>query len=228
MNLNFLFFLFGFFNGIFLPIFIDMFCRNDFSLKNAIQNYKLNFFTKNIAFKIIFCIFYGIIHYYIYYFKIDLINSFIICILLNFLIIISFVDLKIMIIPDTINFLIFIISIIYIIFNKLNIIYHIAGFFLISTPFLILSIFKGGVGGGDIKLFAVCGLFLGCLHIFLAMFISFLLASIFGIFLKLLNKTKLENNKHAIPLAPYIAFGVMISIIFGDNILNWYFLKIFT
>ena len=37
----------------------------------------------------------------------------------------------------------------------------IVGFFLLSVPMFLLALLRGGLGGGDIKLTAACGLFLG-------------------------------------------------------------------
>lgn len=225
MYLGIIFFLIGFFFSIFSNILIYMFCQNNFSLKNALKNINLIFYSKNIVFLLFFSAICGFFYYYIYSFSNNLLNTIIYCALFSSLLIISFVDLKIYIIPDSINIFIFILALIYIFFNKLNILYHIIGFFLISLPFLIIAVLTEGIGGGDVKLFAVCGLFLGGAHIFLAMFLSCILASIFGIILKFLNKAKIENNKLAIPLAPYISIGVIISMLFGNYILDWYFQK---
>lgn len=143
-----------------------------------------------------------------------------ICLALSsFLLVLSIVDLKIKLVPDSINLIIFILAIISIIINKQNILYHIIGFFIISLPFLAIAIFTNGIGGGDIKLFAVTGLFLGAIHIFLAMFICCFLASIFGIVLKVIYK----NKPFVIPLVPFISFGVIFTILYGDVVLKWYF-----
>jgi len=92
-----------------------------------------------------------------------------------------------------------------------------AGFGLLL---LIAVVSKGGMGGGDIKLYGVLGIALG----FKFVLLSFFLAVFFGAFLggigMLIGKVK---KGKAIPFGPYICLGVLISYFFGDKLLEWYF-----
>ena len=52
----------------------------------------------------------------------------------------------------------------------------IAGFFVLSIPMLLLTLRRGGLGGGDIKLTAACGLYLGTDALLTGCFLASLLA----------------------------------------------------
>lgn len=227
MPLNIFLALIGFIISLLSNILLYMFCFNDFCIKNSIFYIKSNFSYK----KFLSYFFLALLSSFIYLFTSLYINNslyaIIYCFLFSTLILLSCIDLKIGIVPDRLNFFILILSVFSVFLSEYNFFYHLIGFFLISVPFFLIALFSGGIGGGDIKLFAVCGLFIGAAHIFLAMFISCILATIFGIILKILNKTKLENNKASIPLVPYICIGVIISSLFGNDILNWYLSKFY-
>jgi len=86
----------------------------------------------------------------------------------------------------------------------------IAGFLLLL---IIAIVSKGGMGGGDIKLFAVLGLFVGVKGIFLTFILASLFGAIAGAILLLLKKT---NRKEPIPFGPFIGIAVLISYVYGD------------
>jgi len=83
--------------------------------------------------------------------------------------------------------------------------------------FLILR--KEGIGGGDIKLMAMCGLFLGWKLTFLALLFSIYIGGFFSIFLLIFRLTKM---KEAIAYGPFIAMGTVIAAVWGSDILEWY------
>jgi leader peptidase (prepilin peptidase)/N-methyltransferase len=79
-----------------------------------------------------------------------------------------------------------------------------------------------GMGMGDVKLAGVLGLFLGFLglgHVFLGLFLGFLLGSVVGI---LLIATKIRSRRDHIPFAPYLAAGALLTVYVGDPLLAWY------
>jgi leader peptidase (prepilin peptidase)/N-methyltransferase len=78
---------------------------------------------------------------------------------------------------------------------------------------------KGGMGGGDIKLFAFLGIILGLKLMLLTIFLSSLAGTLYGIVLMLLGRFK---RKQAIPFGPFIAVGAWISYLWGDLLLSWY------
>ncbi len=137
------------------------------------------------------------------------------------LIVISFIDLKHKIIPDSILILLFIVGVIYNIINpELTILNSALGFFAVSVPLFILALItNGGMGGGDIKLMAVVGIFLGWKLVLISLFIASLLGSIVGISLMLFKQIK---RKEHIPFGPFLAAGIFIAILYGNMIWDWY------
>ena len=98
---------------------------------------------------------------------------------------------------------------------------RIIGALVISVPMYIsLYFIEESFGGGDIKLFAALGFLLGWEKILLTLIIASVIAAIIGISM---TKSKKESikGKH-IPFGPYICFGAMVAILFGDAILSWY------
>lgn len=79
---------------------------------------------------------------------------------------------------------------------------------------------RGGMGGGDVKLAAVMGLFLGWPAIAAALFLSFLAGGLVGIALILL---RLRRRKDAIPFGPFLALGSLAGLFWGASLVRWYF-----
>lgn len=91
------------------------------------------------------------------------------------------------------------------------------GFFLLL---FIAVISKGGMGGGDIKLFAVIGLALGVKTVFLTFFFATLFGALFGIAGLLLGKFK-KGEK--IAFGPFIGLGTLVAYFYGERVIEWYF-----
>jgi leader peptidase (prepilin peptidase) / N-methyltransferase len=78
---------------------------------------------------------------------------------------------------------------------------------------------KEGMGGGDIKLLAMIGAFLGWKPALLTIMIGSLSGSVIGISLIAFGVMKREDY---IPFGPYLVFGALVSLFFGEPLLNWY------
>jgi leader peptidase (prepilin peptidase)/N-methyltransferase len=85
--------------------------------------------------------------------------------------------------------------------------------------FLLALIWPGGMGGGDIKLMAFVGLFLGSYTV-VALFIGFLLGALGGVLAMLFLG---KSRKDQIPFGPYLALGALFTLFFGQPLINWYF-----
>ncbi|MGE4282259.1 MAG: A24 family peptidase [Clostridia bacterium] len=134
------------------------------------------------------------------------------------LVVISFIDFEIQIIPNGIILLMLVIGLMMPHFNR-NITYMdaVLGFFAASVPLLLTAILsKGGMGGGDIKLMAVAGLFLGWNQILLALVIGAVIGSVIGIALILLKRIQ---RRDMIPFGPFLAAGIFIAMLYGQQIL---------
>lgn len=90
--------------------------------------------------------------------------------------------------------------------------------FLVAT--LYRWLFKReGLGGGDVKLLAMIGAFLGWKAVILTILLSSLIGSITGI---LIMVAKGKDLKYAIPYGPFLSLGAVISFFYGEKIITWY------
>lgn len=80
---------------------------------------------------------------------------------------------------------------------------------------------KVGMGGGDIKLVAMMGAFLGWKALIVALFIGFLLGAIFSL---LLIMMKVASMKSLIPFGPYLAAGGFIAMLYGKRVAYFYYM----
>jgi leader peptidase (prepilin peptidase)/N-methyltransferase len=90
--------------------------------------------------------------------------------------------------------------------------------FLVATFYQWL--FKReGMGGGDVKLLAMIGAFLGWKAVILTILLSSLIGSVVGIAVMI---WKGRDFKYAIPFGPFLSLGAVISLFFGEDLIYWY------
>ncbi len=78
---------------------------------------------------------------------------------------------------------------------------------------------REGMGGGDIKLLAMIGAWLGWRQLYLVVLISSLVGAIVGItFLLMAGK----GFRVRIPFGPFLSLGAMVCLFFGPELMNWY------
>lgn len=142
------------------------------------------------------------------------------------LVIITFIDIEHQIIPDEISLSGIIIGFVFSFFlpghGWLNSILGIllGGGSLLSVAYGYQWLTgKEGMGGGDIKLLAMMGAFLGWKSIPFIVLASSLVGSVIGVSIMLLQK---KDSKLAIPFGPYLAFGAVLYIFYGQPLINWY------
>ena len=142
------------------------------------------------------------------------------CFVASALFVIAVIDERTQEIPVGLNIFIGVLGAGNALLNLENISTYIIGFFVVSGVLtLVLMLTSGrGIGGGDIKLMAVCGLLLGWKLIILAFFIGCILGSIIHI-----SRMKLSHKSNILAFGPYLAMGVFISMNWGNGILQWYF-----
>lgn len=91
-------------------------------------------------------------------------------------------------------------------------------FYLVAILSLAL-LKKEGMGGGDIKLIAMIGAFLGWKGMLLTIFLAALAGSVSGLFMVLVRG---RSRAAPIPFGPFLAVGAMVSLFWGAEILQWY------
>ena len=140
-------------------------------------------------------------------------------ILTSVLIIITFIDFDTMIIPDVFHVIIFIIALINLFMDPSSWQAHLGGAFAISIPFYFIARFTGGLGGADVKLMFVAGLYLGITDILVSFFIASITGGIFAIYLVLFKK---QGRKTEMPFGPFLCLGILLASLYGTDILTSY------
>lgn len=97
---------------------------------------------------------------------------------------------------------------------------HIIGAVCVSVPmFLLCLAIDGAFGGGDIKLMAAAGLFLGWQNTLLAMFFGILGGGVYGMYLLAAKKA---DKKDHFAFGPFLCAGIVLAMLFGEPVLGWY------
>jgi len=96
-----------------------------------------------------------------------------------------------------------------------------AAVFGLSLIGLIILATRGrGMGIGDLKLAAALGLIFGWPDIIFVLVFSFVIGSIYGIYLLI---KKMKGLKDSVPFGPFLVLGALTLFFFGQNILSYYF-----
>ncbi len=89
------------------------------------------------------------------------------------------------------------------------------GFFLIAA-----LVYPAGMGMGDVKLAGVMGLFLGR-AVAPAIFAALIAGTVVGAVVIARFGAK-DGRKKGIPFGPWLAFGSLVGLFWGDEIVDWY------
>jgi leader peptidase (prepilin peptidase)/N-methyltransferase len=94
------------------------------------------------------------------------------------------------------------------------------GVFLGGGLFLAIAVLsRGGMGGGDIKLIAMIGAFLGWQSVLLTTVVAATTGSLVGLALMVAYG---KGRKHAVPFGPFLSVGALISLLWGTPLIDWY------
>ena len=158
---------------------------------------------------------------YVWIFMVNGVNleSILFCLCASVLIVIGMIDWRTYEIPFGCNVIIGILGIVRVILNLAHWYDYVIGFFAVSGLFLIIYwITRGrGIGGGDIKLMAAAGLLLGWKNILLALMIGSVAGSVIH-----LTLMKIKGKDRVLAFGPYLAFGIFVAMLYGNEIITWY------
>lgn len=148
-----------------------------------------------------------------------------IALLFSILLAVCLIDFKFHIIPDSLNLVVFLLSIIYGFIllglgeeSMLDIFNRGYGLILgLSFFFLIAVVTKGAIGGGDIKLMGGLGFFFGFINTIGIIFFSFIIGGMISI---LLLTLKVITRYEFIPFGPFICISAFIMALWGENIIE--------
>ena len=142
------------------------------------------------------------------------------------LLVVTFIDLRHQIIPDSISLpgivfglvssaflpnLTFLDSLIGIAAGGGSLLLVAGGYYLFTK--------KEGMGLGDVKLLAMMGAFLGWKSILFIIMVGSLSGALVGITVML---TKKKDRKYAIPFGPFLSLGALSYLLYGQEIIRWY------
>ena len=78
---------------------------------------------------------------------------------------------------------------------------------------------KESMGGGDVKLAAMLGAFMGWKMVVLALFIAFFVGAVVGV---IVIARKPKDWDSSLPFGPFIAMGAVAALLWGETALLWY------
>jgi leader peptidase (prepilin peptidase)/N-methyltransferase len=139
-----------------------------------------------------------------------------------FLIPLTFIDIDHFILPDKINGPAAVVGLILVLaFDIDDVAEHlIAAFAAFAFLFAAAWFYPKGMGVGDVKLAFVMGMYLGR-NVAPAMMIAFLVGSVVGIAI-MARKGVAAGRKTKVPFGPFLAFGSVVALFVGDEIVDWY------
>ncbi len=104
--------------------------------------------------------------------------------------------------------------------HPLGIVSYLAGMLLgFVLLFLIHLISRGGMGMGDVKLFAFVGLLTGTLGVVMTLVLASFFGTLVGIPLRIMGKVK---AKQPIPFGPFIAMSAVLIHLYGQGLWQLY------
>jgi leader peptidase (prepilin peptidase)/N-methyltransferase len=93
------------------------------------------------------------------------------------------------------------------------------GLFLLMAVLSVVILKREGMGGGDIKLIAMLGAFLGWHAVLVTIFLAAVLGACVGLALILLRR---KGRKEPLPFGPFLALGALLAMVWGETIFTWY------
>jgi len=147
--------------------------------------------------------------------------------LVYILITISFIDLEHMIIPDGLVLAAALLGLMASIFNILPIGWPesaygalLYGGGLAGVGYVGKLVYKmDALGGGDVKLASVLGMYLGWKMSMISLLLAFLVAALFVVVGLAVGRL---SRKQLIPFGPFLALGAIMTLFWGEQLYNWY------
>ncbi len=135
--------------------------------------------------------------------------------------VITFIDIDTMeILPGTVIAVAVLAVISYFTMPPVSILSRIIGALCVSLPmFLLTLVINGAFGGGDIKLMAAAGLFLGWKTTLVSTLLAFVFGALWAVWL-LLSKKK--GRKDHFAFGPFLCMGMAVGLLYGDAVIQWY------
>jgi leader peptidase (prepilin peptidase)/N-methyltransferase len=78
---------------------------------------------------------------------------------------------------------------------------------------------REGMGGGDIKLLAMIGAFLGWQGVLVTLLLGSFTGALSGVTLMVIRGA---DTRLPIPFGPFLALGAVCALFFGEGLIQWY------
>ncbi|MDA8138670.1 MAG: prepilin peptidase [Desulfobacteraceae bacterium] len=141
---------------------------------------------------------------------------------------ITFIDIDHRIIPDSISLPGIPIGLLFCLFqlipsmrwldSLLGILCGGGSLFVVAWTYQLLT-GKEGMGGGDIKLLAMIGAFIGWKGVLFTIMASSFIGTLVGVAVMLSTR---QGMKLAVPFGPFLAMGAVLYLFFGPQLIGWY------
>jgi len=143
------------------------------------------------------------------------------CVLLPALVALTAIDLDHQMIPDAITLPGILIGLVINLASlRISWLDSVVGILLGGGLFLvIILVSRGGMGGGDLKLGAMLGAFLGWKALIVALFVAIVLGGAIG---AVLLATGRRGRKDPIPFGPFLAAGGAMALFWGNQAFSWW------
>lgn len=141
------------------------------------------------------------------------------CFFASCLLVLSVIDARTREIPSGTSLFIFLLGVAGTLLDLQNWQSHLIGLFAVSVPLALIFFATGGrgMGGGDIKLMAGCGLLLGWKLVVLGFFLGCFAATIIHLTLIAFKKAG-----RTLSFGPYLSVGVFAALLWGSALIDWY------
>ena len=185
-------------------------CRQPISLRYPVVEFV------SAAFSVIMVLFYGLSLAYIVYY-----------LFVAALIAVTFIDLSHQIIPDEISLPGIVVGAgvswltgqITVVQSLLGILVGGGSLYVVAWGYHMVTK-REGMGGGDIKLLAMIGAFIGWKGVLFTILCSSLVGAVVGIVLMVLSSR--ADGKYAVPFGPFLSLGAVMYLFFGESLIEWY------
>lgn len=135
--------------------------------------------------------------------------------------VITFVDINTMEIPNKFVLTVLVLAVAaFFLFPEVTVGQRLMGMVCISVPMILFCfVIPSAFGGGDIKLMAAAGLFMGWKLTLLSFCLAVLTGGIYGGYLLVAKK---KGRKDHFAFGPFLCLGMALAIFGGEEILRWY------
>lgn len=140
---------------------------------------------------------------------------------LGMLMVVAFVDIDTMEIPNGFVLAILMIGAVSIVtMPGISLAERLVGMVSVSLPLILITLFvPGAFGGGDIKLMGACGLLLGWKLSLVSLFLAVLTGGLYGMYLL---GTRKKGRKEHFAFGPFLCAGMFAALFWGGQLTDWY------